>query len=315
MARNWALFYHLIKKNNHLRSVLSIQQLQKSYGKRKALDSLSLEITEGAIFGLLGPNGSGKTTTLGIILQVVNKTGGEFYWFGQPPSHHQRKKIGAIIESPTFYPYLSARQNLRVVAKIKEVSPHRIEKVLTLVNLLERGDDAFKTYSLGMKQRLSIASALLADPEVLILDEPTNGLDPQGIAEVRDLIVQIAAMGKTIILTSHLLDEVQKVCTDFAVLSQGKLIYTGSVQEALAGNETIELKAENLDHLCEVVRRYPTIKAIDKQSTHVLATLQESDKLVNLHQFLIGEGIVLTHLMTKKQNLEQYFLDILATHA
>jgi ABC-type multidrug transport system ATPase subunit len=302
-----------------LRSVLSIQQLHKNYGKRKALDSLSLEIKEGSIFGLLGPNGSGKTTTLGIILQVVNPTSGEFHWFGQPPSHQQRKKIGAILESPTFYPYLSARQNLRVVAKIKEVNPHQIDEVLKLVNLYDRGDDAFKTYSLGMKQRLSIASALLADPEVLILDEPTNGLDPQGIAEVRSLIVQIAGMGKTIILTSHLLDEVQKVCTDFAVLRQGKLIYSGSVQEALAGNETIELRADNLTQLCEVVKRYPAAKTVEQQaaggtSPGVIVTLQDGAQVKALHQFLIGEGIVLTHLMTKKQNLEQYFLEILATH-
>jgi ABC-type multidrug transport system ATPase subunit len=183
-----------------LESVLSIKNLTKKYGRITAVNDLSLEIQKGTVFGLLGPNGSGKTTTLGIILDVINKTDGEYQWFGETPSKVHRKKIGAILENPIFYPYLSASDNLKIVAKIKEVSEDNIDNVLKQVDLYERRDDKFKTYSLGMKQRLSIASALLCNPEVMILDEPTNGLDPQGIADIRALIIDIAKSGKTIIL-------------------------------------------------------------------------------------------------------------------
>jgi ABC-type multidrug transport system ATPase subunit len=169
-------------------SVLKINNLVKKYGKLKAVNNLSLEVEEGNVYGLLGPNGSGKTTTLGVILDVLKKTSGEYLWFGQSSSRASRKKIGAILEIPAFYPYLSARRNLRIIAKIKGSGKDRIDEVLDQVGLLDRADDPFRTYSLGMKQRLAIGGALLSDPPVLILDEPTNGLDPQGIAEIRNLI-------------------------------------------------------------------------------------------------------------------------------
>ncbi len=297
-----------------MENVLSIINLEKNYGKFQALNSLSLEIRPGTIFGLLGPNGSGKTTTLGIVLDVINKSGGDFRWFGKPADYSTRKKIGAILESPSFYPYLSATQNLKIIAKIKEISPHRIDEVLQVVNLFERRNDPFKTYSLGMKQRLAIASALLADPEVLILDEPTNGLDPQGIVEVRRLIIQIAGMGKTIVLASHLLDEVQKVCTDFAVLRRGKLVYTGSVTEALAGKELVEVLSDDIDRLRRSLDDFPYVNSVERDAAVFVVSLKDGKKAQDLHGFLIENGIVLSHLLTRKRNLEQEFLSILAAH-
>ncbi|MEL7534665.1 MAG: ATP-binding cassette domain-containing protein, partial [Bacteroidota bacterium] len=199
-------------------NVLSTRNLHKNYGRITAVNQLNLEVPEGTVFGLLGPNGSGKTTTLGMILGVTSPTSGDFLWFGEAASHKQRKQVGSILEKPNFYPNFSAYKNLALACKIKEVSSDRIDEVLEQVGLAERKNDSFQTFSLGMKQRLAIGSALLAHPKVLILDEPTNGLDPEGIAEIRELIIDIASTGKTIILASHLLDEVQKVCTDFAVL-------------------------------------------------------------------------------------------------
>ena len=209
-----------------METILEISHLYKNYGKIKAVQDLNLQVESGTVFGLLGPNGSGKTTTLGIVLDVVHKTKGEFRWFGMPPTNNSRKKIGAILEAPAFYPYLSAVENLKIVAQIKNTPFDRIELVLEKVGLLDRRNDRFQTYSLGMKQRLAIGSALLSDPLVLLLDEPTNGLDPQGIADVRELILKISAEGKTIILASHLLDEVQKVCSHFAVLNKGQMLYS-----------------------------------------------------------------------------------------
>jgi ABC-type multidrug transport system, ATPase component len=199
-----------------LETVLSIRKLTKNFGKLCAVNQLDLEVQKGQVFGMLGPNGSGKTTTLGMLMGVVNPSAGDFSWFGQPATNLTRKKVGAVLEHPIFYPYLSGQKNLELNAMIKGADPNNIPKVLELVELAGRKDDKYKTYSLGMKQRLAIASALVSDPIVLILDEPTNGLDPMGIAEIREIIKRIASDGKTIILASHLLDEVQKVCSHFA---------------------------------------------------------------------------------------------------
>ncbi|MFT5022142.1 MAG: ABC-2 type transport system ATP-binding protein, partial [Colwellia sp.] len=189
-----------------METILSVSELTKSYGSLIAVKKLSFTIEKGNVYGILGPNGSGKSTTLGMVLSVVNPTQGSFSWFGGALSTHQAlKKVGAIIERPNFYPYMSAVKNLRLVCKIKGVSEKTIEEKLELVGLLDRKDSLFSSYSLGMKQRLAIASALLNDPEILILDEPTNGLDPQGIHQIREIIKTIAAKGTTILLASHLL--------------------------------------------------------------------------------------------------------------
>ncbi len=294
-------------------TILEIRGLSKKYGRIQAVNQLDLTVKKGSVFGLLGPNGSGKSTTLGILLGVTKKDQGEFNWFGQTPTADLRKRVGAILESPTFYPYLTARQNLSIVAEIKVVNKARIDEVLEQVGLIERANYPFKTFSLGMKQRLAIASALLADPELLILDEPTNGLDPQGIAEIRELIIDIAKSGKTIILASHLLDEVQKVCTEFAVLKTGNKIFQGSVAESLSGNDGVELAADDMEGLQELCKNYPNALSVDTNNLgRIVMSFKEEENMNVFHQFLIDKGIVLTHLTHISKSLEKQFLALLS---
>jgi len=295
-----------------METILEINNLYKNYGKIKAVQDLSLKVSPGNVFGLLGPNGSGKTTTLGVILDVVNKNSGEYKWFDAAPSKESRKKIGAILEAPAFYPYLSAVNNLKVIAKIKGASYNSIDEVLEKVGLAERKKDRYQTYSLGMKQRLAIASALLSDPFVLVLDEPTNGLDPQGIADVRELIIKISSEGKTIILASHLLDEVQKVCSHFAVLNKGKVLYTGSVEEALASKESIEVAAPDIAGLLPVVSQYEFCKEALISGQKIIVHLNQGKTSHDLNSYLVTKGIVVSHLVTEQKNLEEQFLEILS---
>lgn len=291
--------------------ILKTSGLTKKYRRITALDQLDLEIKPGQVFGLLGPNGSGKTTTLGMLLDVIKPTSGEFYWFGEKPTADSRKKIGAILETPCFYPYLSAAQNLAIVAKIKETPASMIDKVLKRVGLLERKNDTFKTYSLGMKQRLAIASALISDPPVLILDEPTNGLDPQGIVEIREIIQEIAKSGKTIILASHLLDEVQKVCTDFVVLKKGKKLYQGSVEAALSGQKSIEVASSDLQKLHAALNDLSGIKEVKEIDDLLSLTTENGLSTEKINAFLQSKDIVLSHLIIKSGSLEKEFLKIL----
>ena len=270
-----------------------------------------MEVKRGQVFGMLGPNGSGKTTTLGMLMSVINPTSGSYTWFGEPPTHHVRKKIGAVLEHPIFYPYLSGQKNLELNAMIKECPVENIPKVLDLVELTDRRDDKYKTYSLGMKQRLAIASALLNDPTVLILDEPTNGLDPMGIAEIRELIKKIAANGKTIILASHLLDEVQKVCSHFAILRKGNLIHCGPVEEVSKGTETIEVRAD-VERLNELLLKFGGTSNIARENGYYNVTLRENFHSKDLNKFLFENGVIADHLVTKKKSLEKMFLEILA---
>jgi len=295
--------------------VLQINGLTKSYGKLKAVDSLNLEVKRGQVFGILGPNGSGKTTTLGIILDVLHADAGEFFWFGEKATADHRKRIGAILEEPIFYPYLSAVDNLRITASIKKISYEKIEEVLDIVDLLHRKDDKFKTYSYGMRQRLAIAGALLSDPEVLILDEPTNGLDPQGIAEIRDLIIQIANRGITILLASHMLDEVQKVCTDVAILQKGKLLATGGVEEVLHDSKTIETSADNLQQLESTLNLMDEIHSVKQENGKLIVTVDDEMSTSKLNQLLFEKDVILTHLALRKKSLERYFLDVIANQS
>lgn len=294
-----------------METVLSINNLTKKFGRLTAVSNLSLEVKRGQVFGMLGPNGSGKTTTLGMLMSVVNPTAGTYSWFGEEPSHHVRKKIGAVLEHPIFYPYLSGQKNLELNAMIKQCPSENIPSVLTLVELFDRKDDKYKTYSLGMKQRLAIASALLNDPTVLILDEPTNGLDPMGIAEIRELIKKIAANGKTIILASHLLDEVQKVCSHFAILRKGHLIHTGPVEDVSSGSETIEVRA-GTSNLQDLLLKFGGTSTVARDNGFYNVTLHEKFHSKDLNQFLFEHGVVADHLVTKKRSLEKMFLEILA---
>ena len=292
-------------------SVLKINKLTKKFGRLTAVDQLDLTINEGQVYGILGPNGSGKTTTLGMILEVVAPTSGNFEWFGEMSNVAARQKIGSILETPCFYSYLTAVQNLRIVAHIKKCGTGRIDEILKQVNLYERRNDKFKNYSLGMKQRLSLAAALLSDPPVLMLDEPTNGLDPEGIAEVRQLIRDIAAQGKTIIMASHLLDEVQKVCTDFCILRRGVKLYEGSVHEILGETNVVEISAKDLDKLSAAVEKFEGLEKIEKQNGSLMAFLKEGQSSDHLNRFCFDQGIALRKLVPQSKSLEQEFLKIL----
>ncbi|MEJ7645009.1 MAG: ABC transporter ATP-binding protein [Chryseolinea sp.] len=294
-----------------MENVLSIKGLTKNFGRLCAVNNINLEVSAGQVFGMLGPNGSGKTTTLGMLMGVVNPTAGSFSWFGELPNNQVRRKIGAVLEHPIFYPYLTGQKNLELNAMIKQCPVENIPAVLELVELTDRRDDKYKTYSLGMKQRLAIASALLNQPTVLILDEPTNGLDPMGIAEIRELIKKIASNGKTIILASHLLDEVQKVCTHFAVLKKGNLVYTGSVDTVGDGAETVEVNAE-FSGLNELLLSFGGTSAINRENGHYQVTLRDNFHGKDLNKFLFDNGVVANHLITKKKSLEKMFLEILA---
>ncbi len=293
-----------------METVLSISQLTKTFGRITAVNKLDLEVKRGQVFGFLGPNGSGKTTTLGMLMGVVNPTAGNFSWFGKPVTHGTRKKIGAVLEHPIFYPYLSGQKNLELTALIKGAPHHHIAHVLEAVELTSRKDDKYKTYSLGMKQRLAIASALLNDPIVLILDEPTNGLDPMGIAEIRNIIKKIAADGKTIILASHLLDEVQKVCSHFAVLRRGTLMHCGAVDDVGKGEEIVEVAAYH-DDLALVLQEFSGTLSQKKENSNYLIRLKEGFNSQDLNRFLFDKGIIAAHLLTQKKSLEKQFLEIL----
>ena len=295
-----------------METILSIKNLDKKYGKVHAVNNLSFDIKKGNVYGILGPNGSGKSTTLGIILNVVNETSGEFSWFdGKLSTHQALKKVGAIIERPNFYPYMTAIQNLQLICKIKGVSSDKIEEKLKVVNLYERRNSQFKTYSLGMKQRLAIASALLNDPEILILDEPTNGLDPQGIHEIRHIIKDISKKGTTILLASHLLDEVEKVCTHVLIIRNGIKLYSGSVDNMVASNGIIEVKTDtNTEKLVNVLKNYYEIASVDVDGDLVTARLENEISASQLNKHLHENGIIASHLVKRKLSLEQQFLDL-----
>lgn len=292
-------------------TILNVTDLSKNFGRLTAVDTLSFRIEKGNVYGILGPNGSGKSTTLGMILSVVNPTSGTFSWFGGTEKTHQAlKRVGAIIERPNFYPYMTAAQNLRLVCRIKEVPQAKIEEKLALVDLLDRKNDRFKTYSLGMKQRLAIASALLNDPEILILDEPTNGLDPQGIAQVRGVIQKIAAQGTTILLASHLLDEVEKVCSHVLVLQKGKQIYFGKVTALTTDHGYFEINATDIEALQSTLNAMQSIETTETRGGHILAYPNTALSAAALSKSLAAEGIVLTHLAQKHKSLEEQFLTL-----
>lgn len=307
MSSYWCHF-----KRYHLETILSLNNLHKKFGRIHAVNDLSFDIQKGNVYGILGPNGSGKSTTLGIILNVVNKTSGNFSWFdGRLSTHQALKKVGAIIERPNFYPYMTARQNLQLVCKIKEISYDKIDEKLREVNLYERRNSKFKTFSLGMKQRLAIASALLNDPEILILDEPTNGLDPQGIHEIRSIIKNIAANGTTILLASHLLDEVEKVCSHVVVIRNGIKLYSGRVDEMTSSFGIIELEtSSSKTDLFQALKDYQGIESTSEESGKIFLKLSQDISSAEINQYLMKHNIVLSHLVKRQPTLEQQFLDI-----
>lgn len=307
------IFYQ--SKKYTLETILTIQNLDKKFGNVHAVKNVSFEIKKGNVYGILGPNGSGKSTTLGIILNVVNKTSGNYTWFdGKLDTHHALKKVGAIIERPNFYPYLTAEENLKLVCKIKGVSYDKVKEKLEVVGLYERKDSKFRTFSLGMKQRLAIASALLNDPEILILDEPTNGLDPQGIRQIRDIIRHIASMGTTILLASHLLDEVEKVCSHVVVLRKGEILYTGTVDGIISNEGFFELQSDDHEILKSTLTNLTAIDKIEEEDGKLLVYLNAPLEASELNRFLFQHNIVLNHLVKRKHSLEEQFLQLTSKH-
>ncbi len=292
--------------------VLVTVQLKKHYGPIHAVNGLDLAVQKGAVYGILGPNGSGKTTTLGMLLGIVHPTSGDFSWFGNGQHDSNRKRIGALLEQPNFYPYLTGEQNLRVVARIKGVDEKEIDGVLASVNLLDRKKSQARTYSLGMRQRLALASALLGNPDVLVLDEPTNGLDPQGIAEVRDFIRMQSAQGRTIILASHILDEVEKVCTHVSVIKKGNLLAQGTVDELLKGEDQVVIAAADNQALVRMMDRYPGVRRIETINDTLLLHVEEGFDTTALNKFFADKNVYLSHLVARKKRLEEQFLELTA---
>jgi ABC-type multidrug transport system ATPase subunit len=292
-------------------AILTVENITKEYGKIKALKGISFSVPHGCVYGILGPNGSGKTTLLGIVMNVLKATNGSYQLFDEPANDDHRKKIGTLLETPNFYHYLSAVQNLKITAAIKGLGEDDIEHVLETVDLLKRKDSPFSTYSLGMKQRLAIGAALLGDPSVLVFDEPTNGLDPVGIAEIRNLIKDLSAKGKTIIMASHLLDEVEKVCTHVAILKQGDLLASGKVKDVFQENDIVQLAAADNSTLKTVLSKLNNFVRIDELNGMIEVSYNAgAANLSAINKFCFDNGIVLSHLQLKKSNFESKFLEL-----
>ena len=292
-------------------SILSVNNLSKNYGQIKALQDVSFSVPKGSVFGILGPNGSGKTTLLSIITSILKPTAGSYTLFDEEPSDSHRRRMGTLLETPNFYHYLSAVQNLSISSAIKEHGAEDIDKVIEIVGLAHRKKSAFSTYSLGMKQRLAIGAAILGNPEVLIFDEPTNGLDPVGIAEIRTLIKELAKQGKTIIMASHLLDEVEKVCTHVAILKQGKLIASGHVNDIFVTDDIVQVGADEISQLQDIALQAHGCTKADKVDGMIdlhFATGTANLTAVNRHFF--NNGITLSHLQLKRKSLENKFFEL-----
>jgi len=292
-------------------SILTVENLSKNYGRIQALKNVSFSVPEGTVFGILGPNGSGKTTMLGTVMDILKPTTGGYKLFDETPTAAHRKKIGTLLETPNFYHYLSGVKNLEIAAEVKQHGKEDIDRVLEMVDLTRRKDSKFSTYSLGMKQRLAIASCLLGNPNVLVFDEPTNGLDPVGIAEIRELMKNLYRQGKTIIMASHLLDEVEKVCTHVAILKRGELITSGNVNEILSNEDMVEVGAPDTDKLQEILKNMHTQTRVtfDGGIIKIFFPVGTAN-LSEINNYCFNNGVVLNHLLLKKKSLEARFFEL-----
>lgn len=292
-------------------AILTVENLHKNYGYIKALKGVSFSVPKGAVFGILGPNGSGKTTLLGIIMDILKPTSGTYKLFDEAPNENHRKQIGTLLETPNFYHYLNAVQNLKIAAAIKGRGMDDIDRVLEVVDLHHRKQSRFSTYSLGMKQRLALASCMLGNPDVLVFDEPTNGLDPVGIAATRELIKKLNAEGKTIIMASHMLDEVEKVCTHVAILQKGTLITHGHVDEILVHDDIVEVSAADMEKLQQAVQQFPNSLQAKMNGQYMeLFFHPGAADLEALNRYCFEKGITLNHLRLRKKSLESKFFEL-----
>lgn len=293
--------------------ILGIENLSKHYGRIQAIKNLSFEVELGQVYGLLGPNGSGKTTTLASILGVVRPSAGKISWFGKDSSSYHRHRVGAILEQPYFYPWFTAYQNLRLTALIRGVDERSssIKSALDLVELAEHTHQKVSSFSLGMRQRLSLASALVGSPDVLVLDEPTNGVDAKGIALIRSIITDLAKEGKTIILASHILDEVEKVCSHIAILKDGMVINKGAIAEVIAVDDSIEVAAEDMGALQTAVNKFKNVKSSEIKGDVLKVLFEEPCSNVIFGNYLFEKKIAVTHLVKRKRTLETHFLELM----
>ena len=295
-------------------AVIEVENLTKWYGRTRAVDDIAVTVERGQVFGFLGPNGSGKTTTIGMLLGVLTPTAGRIRLLGESGArglHRARQRIGATLETPNFYPYLSGRDNLRIAANVKRAAASDIEAALDTVRLTARARDRFKAYSLGMKQRLALAAAMLGDPELIILDEPATGLDPEGMREIREIILELAARGKTLFLSSHLLSEVERICTHVAIIRRGRIVRQASIRDLTAATVVAELRASDGAALGRAVAAYDGTIATRDEGDAVIVELKDDD-LAALNAFLAGRGVFLSHLSLKRRSLEDAFIELTA---
>ena len=295
------------------REILRLESLWKRYGKITAVADMNLSVFDGEVFSFLGPNGSGKSTTVGMILGLVRPTKGRALAFGSDMATHPwpaLKRIGAVVETPAFYPYLSGHDNLRALSiMLGDVPKGRIDEMLELVGLQERGRDPYKAYSLGMKQRLGIASTLLRDPELIILDEPTNGLDPAGTAEVRELIPRLAHEGRSVFLCSHLLHEVQQVSDRVGIVKKGRLVAQGTVDELLGRGQFLRLRADDNEALRRALDGIPWVSRIEYVDGDVRAAVPTA-RAAELNRTLAAREVYLSELTPWETDLESVFLEL-----
>lgn len=290
--------------------VLKTKDLTKNYRQLTAVDRLQLELQKGCIFGILGPNGCGKTTTLGMILGIIEPSAGHFQWFEGKNIRNHRRRIGALLETPNFYPYLNAVKNLKIVARIKKSEEDNFDSILEIVGLKSRKLDKVSNYSLGMKQRLAIGAAMIGDPEVIILDEPTNGLDPKGIVEIRETINEIAKGGKTIIMASHILPEVQKICQEVLILKKGKTVFQGSISKMTQSKRIIEVGTDRPDFLKELLSGINQIKKIETVGNLIYLHTNEAFTTKQIGEISLKHQLVLSHLREREMSLEEEFLKL-----
>jgi ABC-2 type transport system ATP-binding protein len=293
-------------------NVIQATDLTKKYSRLTAVDRISFTVESGQVFGFLGPNGSGKTTTIGMLLGIIASTGGDirlFEQYGMDQLHTARSRIGATLETPNFYPYLSGRENLSVVARIKDADKPAIDRALDEVGLASRQKDLFSKYSLGMKQRLAIAAAMLGNPDLVILDEPANGLDPAGMREIRDIIASLAAQGKTIFVSSHLLHEVEQTCTHVAIIKRGRILMQGSLDSLIGGHTVAAVRSDDLDALHNAAKAYDGATSATIEKDEVLIELTTPD-LAALNRYLAAQGLYVSYLTPRKQSLEDVFMEL-----
>jgi len=292
--------------------VVRTDGLTKHFGQIVAVDDLSLEVHKGEIFGFLGPNGSGKSTTMGMILGLIAPTSGSTQVFGLEVQHNLPAilpRVGAMMETPGLYPYLSGRDNLKVFARLSDrISDKRIDDVLALVELSSRAKDKYSNYSTGMKQRLALACALLHNPEFIILDEPTNGLDPAGMKEIRELIIELGKQDKTIFLNSHLLHEVEQVCQRVAIIKKGKIVVQGTVSELIKKGDALQIKVTDIDNAMAILRKQKWISSVSKEGDYILLGVK-ADKAADVSAVLAKDDIFASEIEAKENSLEEFFLE------